>query len=71
MGWIIPLLNFLGSLFKLFADRQLIEAGKKELQNDIYRAEEEAIEQVDAIVKNIDSLPVNTVNERLSKWERD
>lgn len=68
---IFTVIELLNRLFKLFADRRLIEQGKKEERANVLEAEHKAAEEVDAIIKDIDSLPTNTVNERLSKWERD
>jgi hypothetical protein len=68
---IFTVIELLNRLFKLFADRRLIEQGKKEERANVDKAEAKAASEVQEIVDNIDSLPTNTVNERLSKWERD
>jgi hypothetical protein len=63
--------EILAGIVSYFSNRQLLEAGKAMEKANVYEAEHKAAEEVDAIIKDIDSLPLNTVNERLSKWERD
>lgn len=70
MGWIIPLLNFLGSLFKYFADRRLIEVGKQEERANVDKAEAEAQAKVDKVIVDVDAMSDADVTSRLQKWRR-
>ena len=71
MGSFLKILSFLATLFTFIRERQLINRGKEENQKDVHEAEHKAAEEVQQIIDDVDALPLNTVNERLSKWERD
>jgi len=65
------LLAFLAAIASYYSNKQLLDAGRAEEKADVFEAERKATKEVQQIISDIDALPDNVIDKRLSKWKRD
>lgn len=66
------ILKFLAAIWTLISNRQLLNAGKAEAENDVFKANEEARQTAKQVVKEVNTLPSDNVSYKLcDKYSRD